>query len=58
MIYRQVLILNQNFEPLSVCTVKRAVIMMYLGKAQMVETLDGHTLRSQRFEISVPSVIR
>ncbi len=58
MIYRQVLILNQNFEPLSVCTVKRAVIMTYLGKAQIVETLDGYILRSERSEIYVPSVIR
>ena len=55
---RQVLILNQNFEPLTVCSVKRAVIMTYLGKAQTVETLDGYKLRSQLLEIPVPSVIR
>ncbi len=58
MIYKQVLMLNQNFEPLSVCTVKRAVIMMYLGKAQIVETLDGYILRSEKSEVFVPSVIR
>lgn len=58
MIYKQVLILNQNFEPLSVCTVKRAVVMMYLGKALIVETLDGYILRSEKSEVFVPSVIR
>jgi len=25
-------VLNQNYEPLSVCTVRRAVLMMFLGK--------------------------
>jgi len=58
MIYRQVLVLNQNYEPLSVCSVKRAVIMMFLDKAQLIETLDGQKLRSQSLEIPVPSVIR
>jgi len=58
MIYRQVLVLNQNYEPLSVCSVKRAVVMMYLDRAQLIETLDGHKLRAQSLEIPVPSVIR
>lgn len=50
--------MNQNYEPLSICTVKRAVIMMFLDKAELIETLDGYKLRSQRMEIAVPSVIR
>jgi 5-methylcytosine-specific restriction endonuclease McrA len=58
MIYRQVLVLNQNYEPLSICSVKRAVVMMYLRKAELIETLDGYKLRSQKTEIAVPSVIR
>ncbi len=58
MIYRQVLVLNQNFEPLSVCSVKRAVIMSYLGRAEIVETLDGQVLRSQNARFPIPSVIR
>lgn len=58
MIYRQVLVLNQNYEPLSICTVKRAVIMMFLHKAELIETLDGYRLRSQSAEFPVPSVIR
>jgi len=58
MIYRQVLVLNQNYEPLSICSVKRAVVMMFLDKAELIETLDGQKLRSQAMEIPVPSVIR
>lgn len=58
MIYCQVLVLNQNYEPLSICNVKRAVVMMYLAKAELIETLDGYKLRSETQEIPVPSVIR
>jgi len=58
MINCQVLVLNQNYEPLSICTVKRAVVMMYLDKAQVIETLDGQKLRAQLMEIPAPSVIR
>ncbi|UCC81330.1 MAG: HNH endonuclease [Candidatus Zixiibacteriota bacterium] len=55
---RPVLVLNQNFEPLSVCGVRRAVILMYLGKAEIIETVDGYVLRSERQEIPVPSIVR
>ena len=58
MINRPVLVLNQNFEPLSVCGVKRAVILMYLGKAETIETVDGYVLRSELQEIPVPSIVR
>ena len=58
MLYRQVLVLNQNFEPLSICSVKRAVIMAYLGKAEIVETVDGQVFRSQTIRIPIPSVVR
>jgi 5-methylcytosine-specific restriction endonuclease McrA len=58
MLCRQVLVLNQNFEPISVCSVKRAVILLYLGKAEIIETADGLTLRSQKSQIAVPSVVR
>ena len=58
MLCRQVLVLNQNFEPISVCSVRRAVIMLYMGKAETIETADGLALRSQSIQIPVPSVIR
>jgi len=58
MLSRHVLILNQNYEPLSVCTVKRAVVMIFLDRAEMIETLDGYKLHSVSMSISVPSVVR
>ncbi len=53
-----VLVLNQNYEPLSVCSVKRAVVLIYLGKAQLIERRDGDSVRSVSWSIPVPSVVR
>lgn len=58
MLDRHVLVLNQNFEPLSVCSVKRAVIMVYLNRAEIIEALDGYKICSVSLSISVPSVVR
>ncbi len=52
-----VLLLNQNYEPLSVCNVKRAVVLIFLGKAEMVEKNSG-VLHSINQQITIPSVIR
>ena len=37
MLNRNVLVLNQNYEPVSVTIVKRALVLVYLGKAEVVE---------------------
>jgi 5-methylcytosine-specific restriction endonuclease McrA len=52
-----VLVLNQNYEPLNVCNVRRAVVLVLCGKAEVLETARGmlHTARSA---IPLPSVIR
>ena len=58
MLNKNVLVLNQNYEPLSVCSVKRAVLLMLLGKVEMIETMNGLYLRSVSNSIRVPSVVR
>lgn len=57
MLNSNVLILNQNYEPLSICSVRRALMLIFRGKAQMVEKSDMvfHSV-SQAF--SAPSVVR
>jgi len=52
-----VLVLNQNYEPLNVCSVRRALILIFRGKAQHVENSD-RVVRSVRQEFPVPSVVR
>ncbi len=53
----RVLVLNASFEPINVCTERRAVVMIFKGVARMEEH-NGHMLRSQRIEMHAPAVIR
>ena len=54
---QQVLVLNASFEPLNVCSVRRAHVLVYKGKAEVVEGLDKQ-LRSAAASFVWPSVIR
>ena len=57
MINYPVLVLNQSFEPLAVCRARRAIVLMYQGKAEMLE--DGHGfVHTIDDELPLPSVIR
>jgi 5-methylcytosine-specific restriction endonuclease McrA len=53
----QVLVLNQNYEPLNVCSWRRAVTLVYRGKAIAIEH-DGRLLHSQTRAVPLPSVVR
>lgn len=55
---RKVLVLNQNYEPLSVCNVKKAIVLLYLGKAELIEACDGLLLRSVSMSMPLPSIVR
>jgi len=52
-----VLVLNQNYEPLNVTRVRRAVVMVTMGNAEMLENGIG-VIHSARAVIEIPSVIR
>lgn len=52
-----VLVLNQNYEPLNVCDVRRALVLILGGKADALEQ-RGHYLHSTQHVFNVPSVIR
>ncbi len=57
MINRPVLVLNQSYEPLTVCRARRAVVLLFQGKAEMLENGVGaiHTISTT---VELPSVIR
>ena len=57
MVNSPVLVLNQNYEPLNVSRVRRAVVMVIRGKAETLENDSGmiHTVSDA---IPMPSVIR
>lgn len=55
---RHVLVLNQNYEPLSVCSARRAFVLVFLGKAEIVEASHTDALRSATRTYHLPSVVR
>ena len=57
MINIPVLVLNQSYEPLSICRVRRAVVLLYQSKAEMLENGSGF-IHSASHVFPVPSVIR
>ena len=54
---QQVLVLNASYEPLNVTTVRRAHVLVFKGKAEIIERLD-HPLRSSSGAYAWPHVIR
>ncbi|HEV2128280.1 MAG TPA: HNH endonuclease [Thermomicrobiales bacterium] len=52
-----VLVLNQNYEPLNVCSVRRALNLVLGGKAELLEAARGRIASATR-AFPFPSVIR
>ena len=57
MINRPVLVLNQTYEPLNICRVRRALVLIIEGKAEMLENGVGF-IRSANDLFPIPSVIK
>ncbi len=53
-----VLVLNQDYQPLSVCSVQRSVKLLFLEKAEMLHEDPEKVIRTVDQEFSYPSVIR
>ena len=54
---QQVLVLNASYEPLNVCSVRRAHVLVWKGKAEVLESLP-HALHSASDTFPWPHVIR
>lgn len=54
---RQVLVLNSTYEPINVCSTRRAVVLLLKDKAEMLEAAPG-CIRSERACFIPPIVIR
>lgn len=53
-----VLVLNQSYQPISICNVKKAVILLLLSKAELIAEHENRAIRSMTQTFSFPSVIR
>lgn len=53
-----VLVLNQDYQPLSICSVQRSVKLLFLEKAELLHDDPDKVIRTVNDEYTYPSVIR
>ena len=53
----RVLVLNASYEPINVCTVRRAAVLVLKARAELLEKGEG-VLHSERLDLDRPCVIR
>jgi len=54
---KSVLVLNQSYEPIHVCSARRAIVLVFRGRAEVVEACEEN-VRSVSKAFPVPSVVR
>jgi 5-methylcytosine-specific restriction endonuclease McrA len=54
----KVLLLNQSYEPLTLCTTKKALILIVLQKAELIKNNSKLSIRTVNKSFPWPSVIR
>lgn len=54
----RVLVLNQDYSPMTVCSVERAFLLIYLKKAELLNAVKSKELRSVCATFPFPSVIK
>ncbi len=54
---QEVLVLNANYEPLNVCTLRRAMALVLLGKAEVLHHREA-PLRTVRGDSKAPSILK
>ena len=53
-----VLVLNQDYQPLSICSIQRSMKLLFLEKAELLHDDPHRKLRTPRSTFQFPSVIR
>jgi 5-methylcytosine-specific restriction endonuclease McrA len=54
----RVLVLNATYEPINVCTIRRAAVLLLKEKAELLEQRNGDALHSEHVTLKRPDVIR
>jgi len=55
---RSVLVLNQDYQPLTICSLEKGFLLVYLQKAEILSEIEGRRLRSVDRDFPAPSVVR
>jgi 5-methylcytosine-specific restriction endonuclease McrA len=53
-----VLVLNQNYEAMSICNVQRAIVLLFLGKAELIAAKNSKFVRSVHRALPFPTIVR
>jgi 5-methylcytosine-specific restriction endonuclease McrA len=53
----EVLVLNSDYEPLNVCNLRRAIVLVYLGKAEILHATE-HRVHTFQGHVHSPSVVK
>lgn len=53
-----VLLLNQDFSALTLCTVRRAVVLLLMEKVELVDAVSDRYVRSPSKRVPWPSIVR
>ena len=54
----RVLVLNQDFSPMAVCTVQRAFVLVYMNKAELVRNAGNKSIRTVTSSFPMPAVVK
>jgi 5-methylcytosine-specific restriction endonuclease McrA len=55
---QEVLVLNSDYEPLNVCHVRRAIVLVYLGKAEVLHAEQFSEDNKEDHRLPIPSVVK
>ncbi|WKN44340.1 HNH endonuclease [Tunicatimonas pelagia] len=55
---RNVLLLNQDYQPLTVCSMERAFLLVFLNKAELLTEAENDEIRTVNKTFPCPAVIR
>ena len=55
---QRALVLNQDYSPLTVCSIQRAFLLIFLEKAELIDDFNGQYLRTVTHNYPKPAVIR
>lgn len=55
---KKVLILNQDYRALTICSVEKAFILVYLNKAELVAAVPDLRIKTITTQFAMPSIIR
>lgn len=52
------MVLNQSYEPISICSARKAIVLLLLAKAELIAEKSGRKIHTIRTSYAFPSIIK